>query len=181
MNRKPVVLGTALLLPVIFFLALKFFGSNQFDVSPLYHEPVESIDSMCGEFQFPYEVSKEVQARLVGDSDDRFVVLIFVPLTESHGVEVQSLRAMDEFKNDTLGFRIITTSANRTNEPAMSKAIILDHHQIQTYRQCTFFLNETQDAVVIDKLGRIRGQYDLNYLDDADRLILELEILLEKY
>jgi hypothetical protein len=49
-------------------------------------------------------------------------------------------------------------------------------------RNCIFLLDDKNDAVIIDRQKRIRGQYTLTKRDDADRMIMqEMNILFKRY
>ncbi|HYG19437.1 MAG TPA: hypothetical protein VD816_10935, partial [Ohtaekwangia sp.] len=50
-----------------------------------------------------------------------------------------------------------------------------------TIRSCIFFLKEPFDVVLVDRKGRIRGEYDADDRDEIDRLITEITIILKKY
>ena len=48
-------------------------------------------------------------------------------------------------------------------------------------RKCTFILDGSNQAVLFERNGSIRGYYDLRKRDEVDRLRVELKILLKKY
>ena len=53
--------------------------------------------------------------------------------------------------------------------------------QFSSLRNCIFLLGQSTNAVLIDAERRICGQYDLTDLDEADRLIMEMKIILKQY
>lgn len=47
--------------------------------------------------------------------------------------------------------------------------------------RCLVLLRDADHEVLLDSAGRVRGYYDLAVREDADRLILEMKIILKKY
>jgi hypothetical protein len=48
-------------------------------------------------------------------------------------------------------------------------------------KRCIFFLSGSQDLVLLDQNGAIRGQYVSQERKEMDRLVTELSILLKQY
>jgi hypothetical protein len=58
----------------------------------------------------------------------------------------------------------------------------LSEKEFLRIRNCIFLLDDKNDAVIIDRQKRIRGQYTLTKRDDADRMIMqEMNILFKRY
>jgi hypothetical protein len=57
----------------------------------------------------------------------------------------------------------------------------LEDGAITKLHNCIFLMESQHDAVIVDKGNRIRGQYAMSNREEADRLIMELKILLKKY
>lgn len=159
--KKLLLLFLALLLPVVVFLFLKGFGSNQFDVPPLFQEVVEQpVDCDSTEYVLPYKISDAVLSVISWSKKDSLTLVIYAPSSNDGKISTQVDRIRTEFARNKLNL-IANTN--------------------QTYRNCAFLLKASDNAVLIDSQKRIRGQYNLNDLDEADRLIMEIKILLKLY
>lgn len=161
-GKKSLFLVLALVLPVGIFLFLKFFGKNEFDVEPLFQLPVPVADRCGPDYVFPYVIPDSIgqelniqQAELTvvvcGDTKDMF--------------SRQVNRIEDEFSAD----------------PVQVEWWIRDGDESQFARQCILLMNDPLSFALLDKEGRIRGQYDGTSLDEMDRLIVEMKIILKKY
>ncbi len=164
MNFKKILfLFLALLLPVIIFLFLKQFGSNQFDVPPLFLEAFEK-PSGCSSYEYaaPYAISDTSLAELDWSKNDSLTIVLFDAASVEDGkkMSIQQIRLRTEFPDEKLSV-------------VKSNAVIL--------RNCIFLLKQGDNAVMIDAKRRIRGQYNLLDLEEADRLIMEIKIILRKY
>jgi len=164
MNFKKILfLFLALLLPVAVFLFLKGFGENQFDVPMLFQEQVEK-SSACVDFEYatPYTVNDTVLAKLDWNKTDSVTIVFFddASIENNKKVSTQKSRLRTEFSKEKLGF--ITTPE-----------VVL--------KSCIFLMKPADNAALIDSKRRIRGQYNLTDLDEADRLIMESKIILKKY
>lgn len=159
MVKKSILLFLGLLLPVLVFLFLKFFGKNEFDV-PLPHS--ESIQAPVG-CDFEYKALYTLPDSIIGTAIPEYenlLVLIFTPgrnqlrqaLVETFGAGV---KIAEEFDGDM------------TNESIL--------------KRCLLLMPESADIVVIDRKKRIRGYYDSSDRDEVDRLKAELTILLKRY
>lgn len=161
-GRKLIILIAALAAPAAVFLFLKFFGSNEFAVAPLYQEAVP--ETTCeGTYQLPYRIPDSVRNTLPFDESNGIVVVAF-PDQDSVGTVVRHLRRIeDTFANDPVAFVRLPDAGN------------------ERLRECVYFLNESFTTVAVDRDGAIRGRYTLSDLEDADRLSVELKIMLHKY
>jgi hypothetical protein len=164
MNFKKILfLFLALLLPVAVFLFLKGFGKNQFDVPLLFQDQIErSPDCTDFEYTAPYTVSNTVLTKLGWNKTDSVTIVFFDDLSieGTKKIAIQKNRLRTEFSEEKLGFIII------------SDAVL---------KSCAFLMKSMDNAVLLDSKKRIRGQYDLTDIDEADRLIMELRIILKKY
>jgi hypothetical protein len=164
MTGKKAILIIALILPIGVFMFLKFFGRNQFEVQPLFQERSDVIDC-AGEYQFPYVIPdsishqwkiKEYELTVVpfvhGDSSDRETSAHLRRIEEEFSGYSIQIKPMGE--NDTLANKI---------------------------RSCVLLMPESTSVVLVDRAGSIRGQYDGSSLDEMDRLIVEMKIILKKY
>jgi hypothetical protein len=160
--KKLLLLFLALLLPVVIFLFLKGFGSNQFDVPPLFQDVVDNpVGCDSTEYVFPYKINDSVLADISWRNSDSLTLVVYNDSTIGGGkISNQVDRIRTEFPKEKLNL------INNTN---------------QTFRNCAFLLKASDNVVLIDSKKRIRGQYNLNDLDEADRLIMEVKILLKLY
>lgn len=161
-GKKIILLILALLLPACIFLMLKMFGKNQFDVTPLFTEEIPELSSECAQRKIavPYHIPDSVLNRLPFNSDSLLCIHFDDGSAEAND---QLQRVVEQFGNDPLQ---VTSSNSLTNS---------------NWRQCIFFLKEPFNVVVVDRKGRIRGQYEAEDRDEIDRLITEVTILLKKY
>ncbi len=186
--KKALLLFVAFLLPVLIYLFLKSFGKNEFDVPVLFADSV-SAPASCSDIQYktPYQVSDSIVRTFQWDSTSAFTVIVFGSYSkeEQHERSIQVARLMTEFKDEALGIvQISGENMERVygEEKIVVRHVIMRDSSVSRMRNCVFFLNNTQDAVVLDKERRIRGQYTLTKREDADRLIMEeLNILFKRY
>jgi hypothetical protein len=159
MNFKKILfLFLALLLPIVVFLFLKSFGKNEFAVEPLFQTEIERKSDCPSHYEIPYVVSDSALTKLAWTENDSLTLIIFGALNDKK-TAVQENRLKAELPK---GIKLI--SALRTMN-----------------QNCVFLLKPDQNAVLLDSKRRIRGQYDLTNLDEADRLIMEANIILKKY
>jgi len=161
MNRKKALfLFLALLLPVFVFLFLKMFGKNEFAVPPLYTEIYPEVPAGCAPVNtLPYRIADSVKTQLPFGNDSLVLVTFGKLTTEAKN---QMKRIQEKFPADRVAFTQLGDTLN-------------------TWKTCVFFLKPPFDQVLVDRTGLIRGQYTAADLDEADRLITELTIILKKY
>lgn len=183
--KKSVFLFLALLLPIVTFLFLKFFGKNEFTVEPLFQTAVQSSEE-CNriEYRVPYTIADSILSKFKSDQDS-ITLLVFQDRQVAKQQEqiIQLNRIFKEFVNERMSVvKIVTDSSqeNRSKE-VRSKIFTLEDTAFAKLHNCVFLMGPLQDAVVLDKGNRIRGQYVMSNREDSDRLILELKILLKKY
>ncbi len=158
-KTKALLLFLALLLPILVFLFLKFFGKNEFAVPPLYTKTFPEVPQGCPPVKaLPYRIADSVRVKIPFE-DDSLVLITFNTLTTEAKNQIR--RVEERFTNYPVAFI-------RQGEPASKW-------------QCIFFLKPPYDQVLIDRKGAIRGQYTAADLDEADRLITEITIILKKY
>ena len=102
---KRVILFAALLLPVLIFVFLKFFGKNEFELPVFYTETMENMSSECTEpYQVPYQVSNSALL-----SHSKHAVVVFydgLSEEETSTLDNQLKRLENEF--DRQDFDLIT-------------------------------------------------------------------------
>jgi hypothetical protein len=160
---KFTLLALAFLLPISIFFFLRFFGKNQFDVEPLFQEPRTAPGIQgCDSVSYPYVIAemKQLGVPLV-DS------LTVVHFSDDATVMKELARVEEEFRGSS--FAIVPDNM-LTPDSVLSRS-----------KTCIFLMKPPVNTVLVDNRGRIRGQYDLTDLDEADRLIVEMKIILNQY
>ncbi|HEX5168134.1 MAG TPA: hypothetical protein VFW11_03100 [Cyclobacteriaceae bacterium] len=163
-GKKSIYLMLALALPIGVFLFLKFFGKNEFHVEPLFQSSVP-VDTMCNlSYTFPYVIPDSV-VRQFDINDHELTLVVFEKDEMKNEIEREVRRVEEEFSSEPV--RIIRQEGVDTG--------------VQYLRRCTFLMNDNVTISLVDKRGRIFGQYDGSSLEDMDRLIVEMKIILKKY
>lgn len=165
MTGKKVILIIALILPIGIFMFLKFFGKNQFDVQPLFQEKTDVADC-AGEYEFPYVIPDSISHQW-SINEYELTVIPFVHNDNSTDNEtlIQIRRIEEEFSGYPIQIRQIEGNDALT----------------QKTKSCVLLMPEKTSVVLIDKSGSIRGQYDGSSLEEMDRLMVEMKIILKKY
>jgi hypothetical protein len=159
--KKVLFLFVALLLPAVIFVFLKMFGKNKVDVLPLYSEEYPAGVEDCGvRIALPYTIPDTLQARFQMKQNN--LTLLYFGSVENDP-EKQINRIKRDFKND-VNLQMLTDSAGS-----------------EQLKRCIFFLSGSQDLVLLDQNGAIRGQYVSTERKEMDRLVTELSILLKQY
>lgn len=158
MVKKLLYLSAALALPVAVFLFLKFFGRNEFAVEPLYQESIPAAPCRY-EYAVPYVVPDSVRALIApGDA----LALIILQAEEGNDEADKLINRLSSlFSQDAVSFHTMDENI--------------------TLRTCVFFLDDYNSIVLLDGEGRIRGQYQAGSMEEVDRLIVEMKIILRKF
>ncbi|MEM6525000.1 MAG: hypothetical protein AAGF85_08770 [Bacteroidota bacterium] len=165
MNKKFfqfLILLAILAIPVIIFLFLKSFGNNQFDI-PVYYANGASRDFkectyQSDPFKVPIENGNDKKANLTLFFDDS------EQFTATNLINAQS-RLETLFPED-LSF--ITYELDTAD----------DSGELIKLMHCGFVTDTVNQFILHDQYGRIRGYYNTE-LEELDRLIVEIKILLE--
>ncbi|MBL0739745.1 hypothetical protein [Chryseolinea lacunae] len=159
-RNKAIFLFLALLLPILIFLFLKFFGKNEFAVPPLYTQTYPETLGPCAPVKtLPYRIADSVQTKLPFGNDS-LVLVSFGTLSKE--ADNQMKRVKGVFEKDPVAYLHIDNDAS-------------------PWKQCVFFLKPPFNLALVDRKGALRGQYEAADLDEMDRLITELTIILKKY
>jgi len=161
MKSKFIYLFLALLLPGVIFVFLKLFGRNEFAVEPLY-QSTAPVAPGCVQVQAPYYVPDSVLSQL-NFRTDSLVAIVFHEKSDE-GI-AQLNRVKEEVKGDPIHLVTIDSITART----------------ESWKQCSFFLKEPFNTVLVDYKGRIRGEYTMRDRKEIDRLLTEITIILKKY
>jgi hypothetical protein len=159
-TKKSLFLFLGLLLPVLVFLFLKFFGKNEFDVPLPHQEKIEALAGCDNEYAHPY---------IVKDS----IILEIAP-------------ARRELRLINFGLNKTTLNDKLLDYLSHVSLVDVDRWELsETQRQyllkCVLLVPATKDLVLLDNANRIRGYYDSGSRDEMDRLEAELNILLKRY
>lgn len=184
--KKIVFLFLALMLPVLIFLFLKSFGKNEFDVPVLFTDSV-TVPVACNSYSYnvPYVIADSVLQRISWNKNDSLTILVFDDGDNAnrHERRIHVTRVFAEFKTEPLHVVHIYTTATATDvKTDRLIELSLSAEDLLRIRNCVFLLSPENDAVIIDRHKRIRGQYNLTKRDDADRMIMqEMNILFKRY
>lgn len=160
MKRKKILLSLALLVPVLVFLFLKFFGTNKFDV-PVFHQNRVEVSADCNQtYRVPYRVPEE-SLQALNCTQGIPAIIVFTAL-----VGESKTRLEKEIESKKLNLILL-------------KRLSSDH-ELRKW-SCIFLLPAGSNAVLVDSERKIRGYYQLEKRDETDRLQVELKILFNEY
>jgi hypothetical protein len=157
MSKKFVYLFLALLLPGLIFVFLKKFGKNEFNI-PVYYETGIEDTGTCGTYPVPYRVPDSVMQVINFENKP---VLVVVDTT----VEV---------KRNLIRLRSELHDSFSISYPSLNNAWAF-------WQDCVFILRKPWTVVLVDTQGQIRGYYAPSTREEADRLMVEIKILLKQY
>ncbi|HNT50749.1 MAG TPA: hypothetical protein PLM56_01310 [Cyclobacteriaceae bacterium] len=158
MSKKLIYLFLALLLPGLIFVFLRKFGKNEFNIPVYYEAGVEGTSGTCGPYLAPYKVADSV-LQIIGKANSPILVV-----TDTSAEVKRNLTHLKSEFGDT--FSLTTSEADA---------------RWLFWVDCVFLLQKPWTAVLIDAQGRIRGYYAPASREEADRLMVELRILLKQY
>ena len=173
---KPIILIAVLILPVGIFLFLKKFGENRFEV-PIYHEKGLVFEGEgCNTESAPHIVP----AILPGYSYESGLSIIFFREMDWNvpGGEYEQVVRVCEFIEDK-PVRTFRISENSLEGSLCVSDVSVEKEKVEVWKKCGFALDDVGQWVLVDDLGRIRGYYEIDDREEADRLFMEIDILLE--
>lgn len=157
-----------LMIPVVIFLVLKGFGSNQFTI-PVYYEA-----GVPGEQYFGCDYSNEAYAiSWPAGFEPETPAAIFIGDVKA---ERNMLRRIAGNRENSA--RIYLLDSQEANVEG-AKSIVLDSAEIITLLHCTFASDTLNQWILVDEKNRIRGYYNRD-LEEQDRLLDEISILLSE-
>jgi hypothetical protein len=154
---KKIILFVALPLPVLFFIFLKFFGKNEFDIPVYYSEGVTREIPGCKSYPTPY-VLPDSALNAWGWKGEKATIIVL----NEKGIEGNLARVADLFEPGDYA------TLNVKDAP----------YEVKT---CMLLAGDTSRVVLIDDQKRIRGYYSPTYGKERDRLGVEIRILLKQY
>ena len=197
--QKIGVLALMLALPVLFWLFLKFFGQNQFDI-PLYYP--NGLDSLanCNNTTAPHQVSQLSLESLQGASVDesaltgQATIVYFLPndCTNTCLLVLEELAKLQKVFEDQPNVRILAIG-DQANQAALQSLSQRFRAQPETWqfltgstpniKWCQFALPLNnipivETLILVDSDRSIRGYYAGAEPDEIDRLTVEIKILL---
>ena len=153
--KKVFILSFSILLPVIIYFFLRFFGNNTYEVSEVRYDCYKTLSS----FNFR---DKE-------RNDNVFLVDVRYKL--KNPLVDNLLNKLYSNKN----IEIITLSSIARN--LEWKVIETNFFDISETKKCFDTDNGDDHVLLLDKELIVRGIYDLNDLDEYDRLNVEIDII----
>ncbi len=160
-SKKTLFLFSALTLPVLVFVFLKFFGKNEFAV-PLLHADSVPVNDCNLVYKTPYLLPDSVMEHIVASGKSGLYLLNF---------------SDNESVIQRLGEELTGGKVKLVNP----EKVFLQSKNIDVLRRCVLLTPDQNDLVLIDSVKQIRGYYNSGNLDEVDRLIMEAKIILKQY
>ena len=116
MNKKFIFLLLALIVPLLVFSFLKFFGKNEFVVEPLYQTAESKLPIGCLGIKIPYVIPDSVYSFLKQgyETDSLLIILYESRAKDLNASQAQLIRLQESFQLGTgLGLKHISA---RTGE-----------------------------------------------------------------
>lgn len=174
---KGVYLVAALVLPILVFLFLKFFGHNEFAVAPLFQQTMVDAPTDCDiVYAAPYAIPDSVMIRY-GLQEKTFSVILFTDTLRSPMVA----QTAAEFKKEDVEFKIVADENSFLVDKQEKYLSLLSEQQFEKEKHCVFLLKDPFDMVLVDKHGVMFGQYDSHDREEIDRLVAELLIVFKRF
>lgn len=143
-----------LAIPAAIFIFLKFFGDNRFDIEIFYQNgapATKECEATTGQFYIADSLAVSV---------DKPQVILFSQTNGDNEIQNIEVRLNDTFKENLFVHKIENGSNNLTTI------------------HCGYRSESVDKIILIDDKRRVRGYYDRD-LDEIDRLIVEVKIILE--
>ena len=184
--KKILLLFFALLLPLLIFFFLKTFGKNEFDVPVLFADSVTApVACNLYTYQAPYVIPDSILKNTSWNNQDSLTIYVFEDgdKEKKHERSIHVTRIFEQFENVPLRVVCIYKQDVSAGFKASTLTSIgMSGDDFNRTRNCVFLLSPENDAVIVDRQKRIRGQYNLSKRQDADRMIMEeMNILLKRY
>lgn len=198
--RKLFFLLILLATPVVIYLFLQLFGDNYYEV-PVYYEVIPEDTLNCHFPSGPHKVSGFAAQDLTGDSvqvdlSGGLTVLAFLSAVceDTCLQKFNQLARVQGIFQEEQRVRIVTLVTGELpadggsfapSGPAIGASwqfVQLDDDRLKNFITCQLVMSDSPESlhtmVLIDKNGRIRGYYNGLDLEETDRLVLEVRILL---
>ena len=184
-------------------LFLRFCSVNHFDI-PLYYQEKAPVNVACDQVDAPYSVRDagiinlmDSSQLILNDIQGKKVIAILKDETDHMQIMNEAVRMLDKFYDLNSVSGIFIFSDSNDYKKSGSIAGIMSGHQImyggvtrdklQNFIDCKLFIPQNPvegdtiwNGVLLDDLNRIRGYYDLQLVDETDRLSAEIKVLLRE-
>jgi len=179
--KQTIILVLAMVVPIGVFIFLKVFGKNQFAVEPLHQAEILNVTADCGvEYNTPYQVPINVLEDLKWTSSDSLT--LYLLYSEAFDLTAINNRISKDYTVNEVKRYVVSLDSTGADKLASELNILIkDAVTIEQLKECFFLMDGKVNSVLIDSKRRIRGYYNLELREDADRLLLELKIILMKY
>lgn len=179
-SKQLIILSLAFVLPIMIFIFLKTLGKNEFAVEPLYQLGAINVSVDCGvEYKTPYTVSQRVLEDLYWSEQDSLTLYVFDVLQFDEAAVTTKLK--ETYSGEELELHKVISDSLSIGKGQDMNPILRDAVTIEQLMDCFFIMEKGKNAVLVDKLKRIRGHYDLSKREEIDRLAVEVKIMLKKY
>ncbi len=203
-SSKILILVFTLTFPVILYLFLTFYGSNEFDL-PIFFE---NENEFCNDFKALENITETLQC-----SENKPYSLEEILAGNINILHFPNIREDNQQLENELN-RLISTFADEDNiklhaiyndQQTELGGYLMQSNALTNYNVSNYFYNKLTDCymmlpskewegehpaevvldehttlLLMDQEGRIRGYYDGLETKDVDRLILEIRILMTK-
>ncbi|MEO1052584.1 MAG: hypothetical protein AAFX87_18270 [Bacteroidota bacterium] len=193
---KIIFLSLTIAIPVCIFLFLKYFGSNHFQIPMYYENGVDTTFTDCSFSNIPHTIPtfgfNSLDSVQITDEvlKDRITVIEFstvecnIPCAERKN---QLSRVLDRFNPGEIQLISLFDLESGKLAHELKKGfnatenwhfLAGNRSDVQELMQCGTVMNSIDQVVLIDDQLRIRGYYTATDIEDIDRLILEIKILM---
>lgn len=186
-------------LPVVTYVFLQGFGENRFDIPVFYEKEGIPQLSDCNSKTYPYYVGLNETALVSCMSPSSEIVanvlVIVDSLTENDQIFVNNLESLVARVDNHAEYNLVTFAADSLKNEilgdfgAENNCIAFGRkEEVRDVARCLLFLGDSSDSteyvlnrdiVLLDKEYRIRGYYNALLIEDVDRLVTELKILIK--
>lgn len=189
-----------LVLPVLIYVFLQAFGENKYDIPVYYENGVDTLVAGCNYTSEQYKVPARYFPSKPGHSADNIHIAFFKPsgIDLAEPVIAELARAMNVFKDKDVRLLLLSTQEQAQFEQLQGKVAAYGNDSSQwaffASSKDDFLSNIVCDFVIpgpgpaeqavfplllIDKKRRIRGYFQPGEREEIDRLVVEINILLE--
>jgi protein SCO1/2 len=161
MRFKWVYLFLGLLFPLLISLFLRYFGKNEFNIPVYFKNGVDSIKTDCSlVYTKPYLVPDSIFSNFRNQQHLPMLITL-----DSGGEAKKNFQRLAK-ELGTSDYNLVSLKRDSVS------------HQLTS---CILFLYKPWSTVLIDGENKIRGYYAPETLEEGDRLIVEMKILLKRY
>ena len=177
-TQKVMIMISVLLAPIFVFLFLKEYGDNKFEL-PVYYpdgNPITECDRRDGQ----HKLTKEI----VITNNLKLPALFYLPTEEQSEYYSDLYNVLSKYPDVKIRALLKTEGSVVAQDGIQS--VRLGSVEYDKFINCELVLGEdhwlkepiNDKYVLIDSQRRIRGYYEVDNLDDIERLDVELDILL---